>query len=152
MALNEKTIRFLAAGGYAGRAPFAPGTFGALVGLPLSFLLSFPPFSLGFLVILAFILFAIWIADQAEKIEGKKDPGWIVIDEIAGILVTMAAAPFTLKNALLGFLIFRGFDIVKPFPVGYLDKNFSGGPGIVIDDVAAGIMANIVLRGLIAVI
>lgn len=152
MALNEKTIRFLAAGGYADRAPFAPGTFGALVGLPLSFLLSFPPFSLGFLVILAFILFAIWIADQAEKIEGKKDPGWIVIDEIAGILVTMAAAPFTLKNALLGFLIFRGFDIVKPFPVGYLDKNFSGGPGIVIDDVAAGIMANIVLRGLIAVI
>lgn len=146
MALDEKMIRFLASGGYSGLAPFMPGTLGTLAGLPLACLFSFAPFSIGFLLILSFILFAIFIAEQAEKIDGKKDPGWIVVDEIAGVLVTMAAIPFSFKNALLGFLIFRGFDILKPFPVGYLDRNFSGGPGIVLDDVAAGLMANLVLQ------
>lgn len=152
MKLDEKKIKFLATGGYSGYAPFVSGTFGTLAGLPLCFIISLFPFSLAFLFILAFILLAVWIADQAEKMEGSKDPGWIVIDEIAGILITMAALPFTVETAIWGFFIFRGFDIVKPFPVRFLERNIDGGAGVVVDDVAAGIMSNIVLRCVIALI
>lgn len=142
----------LATGCNTGYAPAVPGTFGTLAGLPLCFLVSYLPVSMTFLSILAFIIFAIWIADRAEGLIGKKDPGCIVIDEIAGILVTMALLPFSITTAVLGFFIFRIFDILKPFPARYLEAHIDGGAGIVIDDIAAGIMANIVLRCLLWVI
>ncbi len=80
-----------------------------------------------------------------------KDPGCIVIDEIAGIGVTFLAIPFNIYWAILGFIVFRFFDILKPFPVNYLEKRFTGGLGVVIDDVAAGIMSNIVLQMILLV-
>ncbi len=83
---------------------------------------------------------------MAEKILKKKDPGCIVIDEIAGIMVTLLGFQFHVGSALAGFIIFRFFDILKPFPIGTIDKRLTGGTGIVADDVAAGVLSNIILR------
>ena len=91
-------------------------------------------------------MFAIGIASAAEKILKQKDPGQIVIDEIAGLMVTFAGWPFNLKTALAGFIIFRVFDILKPFPIRILDKRVGGGSGIVLDDVLAGVYGNLILR------
>jgi len=155
MKLNDKQILFLATGAYTGKAKFAPGTFGTLVGIPLYFILSFfntkallPYQCLG---LIAFIIFAIWVADQAVTILESSDPGCVVIDEIAGFMVTMTGLEFTMKNLILAFVLFRFFDILKPFPAKNLEDSVSGGAGVVADDVAAGIMAAIVLRIILAV-
>ena len=96
--------------------------------------------------ILGFILFAMGIASAAEKIIKQRDPGQIVIDEIAGLMVTLAGLPFNLKTALAGFIIFRVFDILKPFPIRMIDRSVGGGSGIVLDDVMAGIYGNLIIR------
>jgi phosphatidylglycerophosphatase A len=96
--------------------------------------------------ILVFILVAIGIASAAEKILKQKDPGQIVIDEIAGLMVTFAGLPFNLKTALAGFIIFRVFDILKPFPIRILERRVGGGTGVVLDDVLAGVYGNLILR------
>ena len=136
----------MATGFYIGTVPVAPGTLGSLIGLPLCLFLSRLTFLQSVLIILVFILFAVGIASAAEKILKQKDPGQIVIDEIAGLLVTFAGLPFNLKTALAGFIIFRLFDILKPFPIRILDKRMGGGSGVVLDDVVAGIYGNLFLR------
>lgn len=136
----------MATGAYSGNAPFAPGTFGTLAGLPVCLVLSFFKPWIAFLAVTGLIVFAVWVSQEASAYIGEKDPGCIVIDEIAGLAVTLLLFPFTLKTAILGFVFFRFFDILKPFPVGFLDREIDGGAGIVLDDVAAGMMAHIVLR------
>ena len=136
----------LATGFFAGYIPFAPGTFGSIVGLLLCFLLSKTKLSVAILFILIFIFFAIWISNRAEKILKQNDPGCIVIDEIAGIMLTFLGLPFNIISVAAGFLTFRFFDILKPFPIRYMEKRFTGGTGIVLDDLAAGIFSNLVLR------
>ena len=136
----------MATGFFIGTVPFAPGTFGTLIGLPVCFLLSRLHFLQSVICILVFIPFAIWIASAAEKILKQKDPGQIVIDEIAGLMVTFAGLPFNLKTALAGFIIFRVFDILKPFPIRTLEKKVGGGSGVVLDDVLAGVYGNLILR------
>jgi len=89
---------------------------------------------------------AVWIADVAAKTLKRKDPGCIVIDEIAGMVVTLIGLPFNLTTAVTGFILFRILDILKPYPIRILDKRVSGGLGIVADDVAAGIFANALMR------
>ena len=126
--------------------PFAPGTFGTLAGLPICWLLSRFDLSISLLLIALAIPLAIWIAGEAEQILGKKDPGAIVIDEITGMVLTLAGLPFNAVTAGLGFVLFRVLDITKPFPIRLLERRFRGGIGIVLDDVAAGIMGNITLR------
>ncbi len=146
MKFREQAVFFVATGFLIGTVPFAPGTFGSLIGLPVCFLLSRLNLLISVICILAFILFAIGIASAAEKIIKQKDPGQIVIDEIAGIMVTLAGLPFNLKTALAGFVIFRVFDILKPFPIRILEKRVGGGSGIVLDDVLAGVFGNLVIR------
>ena len=146
MKFRERAVFFVATGFLVGTVPFAPGTFGSLIGLPVSFLLSRLNLLNSVICILAFILFAIGIASAAEKIIKQKDPGQIVIDEIAGLMVTLAGVPFNLKTALAGFVIFRVFDILKPFPIRALERSVGGGSGIVLDDVLAGIYGNLILR------
>jgi phosphatidylglycerophosphatase A len=146
MKFRERAVFFVATGFLVGTVPFAPGTFGSIIGLPASFLLSRLNLLNSVICILAFILFAIGIASAAEKIIKQKDPGQIVIDEIAGLMVTLAGVPFNLKTALTGFVIFRVFDILKPFPIRALERRVGGGSGIVLDDVLAGIYGNLVLR------
>jgi phosphatidylglycerophosphatase A len=146
MKFRERAVIFLATGLYIGTVPFAPGTFGSLIGLPIVFLLSRLNLLLSASCILLFIFFAIGIASAAEKILKQKDPAKIVIDEIAGLMVTLMGMPFNLGTAIAGFIIFRAFDILKPFPIRALENKVSGGSGVVLDDVLAGIYANLILR------
>ena len=143
--LSKKSILFMATVCNVGNIPFAPGTFGTLAGLPLCYLLSRIPWGKAFLLI-AFIIFAIYISDNAEKILGTKDPGSIVIDEVAGLLITLLYLPFNLQSVCLGFVFFRIFDIIKPFPIRQVESLFPGGLGIVLDDVIAGLFAHVLLR------
>ncbi len=137
---------FVASGCCAGYIPFAPGTMGSIAALPLPFFLSGMKLYYTVPVILIFIIFSVAIADHAEKILKKKDPGVIVIDEIAGIIITFVGIPLNILTIIAGFLIFRLFDILKPFPIRWIEKKIPGGAGIVLDDIAAGILSNIVLR------
>lgn len=149
MCKGNRTFFLLLATGFgSGYSPFAPGTAGTVVGI--GFFWCFSKFSplLYLATVIAFIFLAAWIADGAEKILQQKDARPIVIDEIAGMLVTMLWIPFSVINAGIGFFLFRLFDIVKPFPAGWFDRKISGGWGIVLDDVMAGIYANLILQGI----
>ena len=93
-----------------------------------------------------FVGLSVAVASAAEKMLKQKDPAQIVIDEIAGLMVTFTGHPFSLQNAVLGFILFRVFDIVKPIPIRWLENKVAGGSGIVVDDVVAGVYANLALR------
>ena len=136
---------FLASGFGAGYAPIAPGTAGTLVAIPIFLVLSSIPFPLYELTILTFFFFASWISGEAQRSWGRKDHPRIVIDEIMGYLITMLWLPRTILFIILGFLLFRFFDIVKPPPIRILER-VKGGYGVVLDDVLAGIYANIILQ------
>jgi phosphatidylglycerophosphatase A len=146
MISKPNAVMLLATGGYVGYAPFASGTFGSAVGLPIVYLLSKLTWlqATGITVIL--ILISVWVAHQAEQQLNAKDPGCIVIDEIAGMCVTMLYIPLTLATGMAGFFLFRLFDVIKPPPARQLERNLTGGWGVVMDDVVAGVMANIVLQ------
>ncbi len=149
MKIRDEAIVFLATGFYIGNIPLAPGTFGTILGLPLCFLLGLLKLPIALVCTLLFILIAIWISHIAEKRLEKKDPGCIVIDEIAGMVVALIGLPLNLTTGLIGFIIFRILDISKPFPIRALEKHLPGGVGVVMDDVIAGLMANLILRVII---
>lgn len=136
----------LATGCYAGYAPVAPGTFGTLVAIPLCYFLSRLGLVHGILFLGLFTGFAVWMSGEAEKVFKKKDSGLIVIDEIAGLLVTLFLIPWSVKSVVIGFFLFRLMDIAKPFPIRRLETKLPGGWGVVGDDVLAGIYANVALR------
>jgi len=139
-------IMAIATGFYSGRLPKAPGTWGSLAAfLPWLLIkdLALPTYLT--IVLLIFVL-GFFTAGSAEKILDRPDAGPIVIDEIVGMLITLTAAPQHPAAWLLGFLLFRLFDIKKPFPVSWLDQRIHGGLGIMMDDVAAGIYALICLQ------
>jgi len=144
---NRTFFLLLGTGFGSGYCPLAPGTAGTVVGV--CFFWCFSKFSplLYLLTLTSFIFLSAWIAEGAEKFFKQNDAQTIVIDEIAGFLVTMLWIPFTVINLGIGFLIFRILDILKPYPAGWIDRNLAGGWGIVLDDVAAGIYANLILQG-----
>lgn len=142
-------IKLLATGLGSGFAPVAPGTAGTLAALPLFFIFSVFPWPVYLLFLAAFTCVAVYLAQAAENIFGEKDPPCIVIDEIAGFLWTLFYVPPTFACVFWGFILFRFFDIVKPFPVCSLQDKLPGGYGVVGDDVMAGIYANIALQVLI---
>ena len=146
MSLRDKAVMLLATGFYTGNMPRAPGTFGTLPGLLLCCFLARLPLAASILIVLALICLAVWVAGEAEQMLGRKDPGCIVIDEIVGMAVALLAIPFTPLTALAGFVLFRLFDILKPPPIRMVDEKVHGGIGIVMDDVIAGVFANLVLR------
>jgi len=147
MIFKEKMVMFLATGAYLGKINIAPGTFGSLGALPFCLVISKINLATSVAIVVVFVLFAIYIAGAAEKIIGKKDPGCIVIDEMAGLLVTFSGLPFNMVTAISGFALFRLFDIFKPFPIRSAEKQLPGGAGVVLDDVVAGIYSNLLLRG-----
>jgi len=136
----------LATGLYSGYIPVAPGTFGTVMGVPLCYFCSFLGPLEGIVFLAGFLGFAVWIAGKAEKIFHKKDSRLIVIDEMAGYLVTLFWIPLTFTSLAVGFLLFRLMDIAKPFPIRRLETALPGGWGVVGDDVLAGVYANVVLR------
>jgi phosphatidylglycerophosphatase A len=122
-----------------GYCPMAPGTFGTLAGVPAFFFLSrLSPAGRG-AVLAALLLFSFWIAEKAGKIYGLPDDKRIVIDEMVGYLVSVLWFPFSWRMALAGFAFFRFFDVTKPPPASWLDRNLKNGFGVVLDDVMAGI-------------
>lgn len=139
-------ILFLASNAGLGYSPIVSGTVGTLAGIPAFYLmapLSPVVYTLVWLILLGV---AIWSAGEAGRIYGVADDGRIVIDELAGYLVTVAFLPFTLSTVLLGFFWFRVFDILKPPPVRTVDKKMKNGFGVVFDDVLAGVYAALALR------
>jgi phosphatidylglycerophosphatase A len=147
--VRAKVATVLATAGYVGFAPFAPGTFGSAVGLAVYAVVAQSDSWVIEAVVLAVVLtLGIWSAGHVEQELGK-DPGAVVIDEVAGMLVTLAFLEVSLAGAAVGFFIFRLLDVIKPPPARRLE-DLHGGPGIVLDDVMAGIYSNIVLRGLIS--
>ena len=140
---------FIATGFYSGYLPKAPGTWGSLVGLLLFFLLHTLNLQIYLAVVAAIFVLGTFAAGEAEKIMDRKDPGLVVIDEIVGILITMIAIPATPLAMALGFILFRIFDIWKPFPVNFFDQRFHGGLGIMLDDVMAGIYSLVILQVLV---
>jgi len=142
----KKLALFLATGMYIGYSPVAPGTLGSLLGVIICFFLSLGNPSLyGIALFLSFSA-ALWAASIAKEHFGKKDPSQIVCDEVIGNMVALFLIPFTSLNVIIVFLLFRFFDIVKPVPIGIIDRKIEGGFGIVFDDIAAGIYANVVFR------
>lgn len=147
--LLKRPVCFLGLGFGTGLAPKAPGTFGTLAAIPIYWLMQDLPLAIYlFLTILAFVA-GIWICQQSADWLQKEDPSAVVWDEIVGYLVTMMAAPSGWQWILIGFVLFRLFDIWKPWPISYLDKNLHGGLGIMVDDVVAGIFSFVSLQILI---
>ena len=139
---KQKLIVFLATGGLIGFSPVAPGTFGSLAALPLCLLVSTLHGEVALIVVVMVIAASTWVADSAEKIEHRKDPQQVVIDEICGMLVALFALPFTPGFVVAGFFLFRLFDIYKPFPIRWFDRHVAGGAGIMLDDIVAGLFTN----------
>lgn len=137
----KSPAQFLAFGFGSGLAPKAPGTFGTLAAVPIYLLLSHLNLGLYTLAILVATALGIWVCDLASRELGVHDHGGIVWDEFVGYWITLWALPAEWVWIIAGFIVFRIFDIAKPWPVGYLDKKVDGGLGIMVDDIVAGIMA-----------
>jgi phosphatidylglycerophosphatase A len=133
----------------AGYAPIAPGTCGTAVTVPLAWALAPLEIWQYALVVIGVIAIGIWAADRADRAWGTHDTGRIVIDEVAGYLVTVAlVARDHWVPLAVGFVVFRILDIFKPPPVRWLDRHMPGGFGVVIDDVAAGVIGMFVMLAL----
>lgn len=142
----DKLFMFIATGAYSGYLPKAPGTWGSVAGVLLWLALARLDLVSYSAVLAALFVIGTIASGAAEKILDQADPGIVVIDEIVGQLITLFLAPFHPLTALAGFALFRFFDILKPFPAGWLDRHIHGGLGIMLDDVAAGLMALAVLQ------
>ena len=138
-------ILMFATGFGAGYSPTAPGTLGTLVAIPIYYFLSEIPFPLYEITLTGFFFLAVWVSEKTEAVLGKKDDSRIVIDEMMGFFITMLWVTKTPLFILVGFILFRFFDIFKPFPIRRFEK-VRGGFGVVLDDVMAGIFANVILR------
>ena len=142
---------FLATAAGAGYSPFAPGTAGSAVGIVVYLLTRHWSLGLQGVLLGVITLVGIWAADVAERHFGREDPGQVVIDEVAGQLVTLFATGVGVPGAALGFLVFRALDVVKPFPANRFEA-FPGGLGIMADDLMAGVYGLIIIRIAVAFI
>jgi phosphatidylglycerophosphatase A len=134
-------IHFLALGFGSGLLPKAPGTFGTLAAIPLYLLLAPSSMSLYLVAVIVMSITGIYICGKAAKDAGVHDHGAIVWDEIVGFLITMFMVPLSWQSVAVGFILFRIFDIFKPWPISFIDKNVHGGLGIMLDDIIAGLAA-----------
>ena len=138
-------VLFLAFGFGSGMSKNAPGTMGTLAAIPVYWLFAQTNSVVYALLMLVVSVIGIWICGNAADKLGEHDFGGIVWDEIAGYLITMCLVPLTWQTIIVGFILFRIFDILKPWPISWLDRYVQGGFGIMIDDVLAGIFAGALL-------
>ena len=136
-------IHFMAFCGGTGLIPFAPGTFGSLMGVLLfSWTISinqFNSFSMQLIIAIGLLIAGFWICDASSKALKTHDHPGIVWDEMAAMYAILIFQPMTLKHSVMAFILFRIFDIWKPWPIGFLDKKVTGGIGIMLDDIVAGV-------------
>jgi len=143
---------FVATCAHVGYAPVAPGTFGSLLALVLYYLIrrqQSTAIELGAIAVI--VIIGLWSATEAEHHFGGIDPGPVVIDEVVGMLITLALHPVNIRGAIVGFFIFRVLDIVKPWPARRLEL-LPGGFGVVLDDVMAGVYGNVIVWGLVSLL
>ena len=142
-------IHFLAFGLGSGAAPVAPGTFGTLAGMIIYlFLPTMDPFVYAIGIVIAAVL-GVWLCGKTSSDLGVHDHGGIVWDEFVGYWITMFMAPTGIQWVLIGFVLFRLFDIIKPWPIKWIDQKVHGGLGIMLDDVIAGILAALCLQAVV---
>lgn len=137
----KNPVHFLSLGFGSGLIPFAPGTFGTLAAIPLYLIiwkLSILQYSV---VVLGLFVLGVFLCQKTTDALGVHDHSGIVFDEIVGFMITMIAVPHDWKWIVAGFVLFRLFDILKPWPISWLDKKIHGGLGIMLDDVLAGLFA-----------
>jgi len=146
VSLLKNPIHFFALGFGSGLAPKAPGTVGTLMAVPIYLAMSGLELPWFIFIVVLITIVGFYICDQSSKLLGVHDHPGIVWDEFAGFLITMIAVPFDWLWLLLGFVLFRFFDIVKPWPIKPVDAKLKGGLGIMLDDVIAGIFAGICLH------
>jgi len=138
-------ILALATWGGVGFLPFMPGTWGTLAALPLWYYLALSgPWVYG-LGVAVLIILGLGVAGPAQKMLGRTDHPAIVVDEVAGLLITLAGVPPTWEHAVLGLVIFRTLDILKPFPIRWFGEGGKGGLEVMADDVAAGVIGRVIL-------
>jgi len=147
----ENPIHFLAFGFGFGLAPVAPGTFGTLVAIPIYYLLMGLPVWAYIAIVVALFLFGIFLCETTSNNLKVHDHSGIVWDEIVGYLITMIAAPRGWQWMILGFILFRFFDILKPWPIKMIDARIKGGFGIMFDDVVAGFFGLIIIQLIVLV-
>lgn len=144
--LHDRAAVLLARGFGAGCSPVAPGTVGTAVAVPLVCLQLVLSTEVFLVFVLVFVLGAVYVAAVADKQMDETDDPSIVVDEMAGFLIAMAYVPLTPWSLLVGFVLFRALDIFKPPPINTVERKFSGGLGIVGDDLVAGLMTNALLQ------
>ena len=144
--LYNLLVIFISTGAGSGYFPLIPGTIGSLVGVAIYLSLSYLCTYGYILILIALFALACWSAGEAEVIFRERDCQKIVIDEIFGYLVAMLFIPLSLRFIIFGFILFRFFDMVKFPPANIIDRKMSGGYGVVLDDVVAGIYSNLILQ------
>ena len=137
----RSALHWIAFGAGAGLAPRAPGTAGTAIAIPIYLTIAAEPIAVYALVVAVVIAVGIWVCGRTAHDLGVHDHPGIVLDEIAGFLVTMTALPFEWPWIAAGFVAFRVFDIAKPWPISLADRRVGGGLGIMLDDVMAGALA-----------
>ena len=139
-------LHWIAFGAGAGLAPRAPGTAGTAVAIPIYLAIGTAPLGAYALAVACVVVAGVWACGRTARDLGVHDHPGIVLDEIAGFLVTMTALPFEWPWMVAGFVVFRVLDIVKPWPVSLADRRIGGGLGIMLDDVIAGVLACVALH------
>ena len=142
----DRLFMFIATGAGSGYLPWAPGTWGSMLGVLLWLGLGRLDWPFYGAIVASFFVIGVFSAGAAEKIVDRGDPTLVVIDEIVGQMIVLAAAPLHPLGILAAFVLFRFFDILKPFPVNWLDRCIHGGLGIMLDDIAAALYALIGLK------
>jgi len=147
--IMSKPVLFLAFGFGSGLAKKMPGTMGTLAAIPVYLAFIETNFWIYSVLTILVSVSGIWICEIAAKRLGEHDYGGIVWDEVAGFLITMWWVPFSWNAVLVGFILFRIFDILKPWPIKWIDQKVDGGLGIMLDDILAGVLAAVVLSFLV---
>ena len=144
----RSALHWVAFGAGAGLAPRSPGTAGTAVAIPIYLALGTAPPAVYALAVALLVITGVWVCGRTARDLGVHDHPGIVLDEIAGFLVAMTALPYDWRWMVAGFVAFRVFDIVKPWPVSLADRRVGGGFGIMLDDVIAGALACLALHAI----
>jgi phosphatidylglycerophosphatase A len=148
----KNPLHLVALGFGSGLAPKAPGTFGTLAAIPLYLLLSLLSLNAYLIALLIITIIGVYVCAYTSRSLGVHDHPGIVIDEFVGLLITMIAIPVSWQWLLTGFILFRFFDIIKPWPISWLDKYVHGGLGIMLDDIVAGLFSLAIMHIILYVI
>ncbi len=144
--IKNWTAIFFASGFGSGFIPIAPGTWGSAVGVGLVWRFWGDSIFIQFLWVLLLGVLGIWVSGVTCQYFKRQDCQYIVIDEIVGLMITMIGIPITGYELVIGFLLFRFFDVVKPMPVNWVDRKLKNGFGVMLDDVVAGIYGNLIMH------